>query len=40
MADGCTIARGQARVYLIIGGSSVVSIQWKAQVRGHFGEIK
>lgn len=40
MAAGCTIARSQARVYLIIGESSVAGIQWKPQVRGHFGWIK
>lgn len=40
MADGCIIARREARVYLTIGESSVVGIQCKAQVRGHFGEIK
>lgn len=40
MADGCTIVRSEARVYLIIGESSVVGIQCKDQVRGHFGGIR
>lgn len=40
MANGCIIARGEARVCLTIGESSVVGTLRKIQVRGHFGEIK
>lgn len=38
VANGYIIARGETRVYLTIGETSVVGFQWKAQARGHFGE--